>query len=420
MQKKSLFYKITLGIALLITFIALIVIIAWGYLYYKNQFPQTTETTYVGGVIDVNGEEHSFMELNYYSNFNETGKEVAELVFNFYTDENMTNVKSLGIQRVTNLDEEGHKTYEYFWYDIAPEVNIAWSSIQEPVAGPNANPMYIDINDELFAVQLSGTYTKTTYYAGAANILWGIISNIFTGRWSDPNSYGYYEYETINYTYEDFFKEAINHLTNSSQGYGEYSLPLVNLSEYFSVKKVDEESGQWVEANKTTFNFNYFNVDCNNSRYGMVYASQSFFDMVAEDFEFNISGLTGEATEYWRHYINYYLDENSFDLIETEDGYYLEINNDTLNYISQFDNLQLEIELDLDSFTNINILGLDVYGLFGVNTGSLKITSTTQRDFELKDYSLWDTNLKQLIHSDTIEIICSEYASNSDYEEVII
>lgn len=401
--KTSGWYKALIGITAVLTFFAVCIIIAWLYLWLSNRFPETTGTNYVTSITDANGEEHRFLELNYYANANGTGKEVAELTFNFYSDENMTNVMSYAVQRVTNVDEDGNKSYKWSYYQIAPEVDIAWSAVERLKTGEEASPMYIDINGEPYCVKLNGTYKQ--YDVDYWKSFWSLLARQeFT-----------FNVKTLNYTAEQFFKACINHLTKSSEGYGLYNLPFVDLSGYFSIYKFDTTSKQWVEHTNVSESRNFFSFDVTSYRYGLLYASQSKVNMVNGDAEFNISDFQSEGEDYWKHYVVKNLTINDFDLgySATDNGYYLSIKDEVIDELMSFDDLKVNVEIDLDLLKDKRVLGLDYYALFGLNISEFNVKSSKEVDFTLKDYSLWDTNLTTIKHSSCVNVVMTDYTSNN-------
>ncbi len=402
--KKSGWYKALIGITAVLTFFAVCIIIAWLYLWLTDRFPETTGTNYVTSITDANGEEHRFLELNYYANTNGTGKEVAELTFNFYSDENMTNVMAYTIQRVTNVDEEGNKTYKWSYYQIAPEVNVSWSAVERLKAGDEASPMYIDINGEPYCVKLNGTYN---YYQ--VDVLKSIPSLIVRQELT-------YNVKTYSYSVEQFFDACINHLSKSSEGYGSFNLPFVDLSGYFSIYKFDTTSKQWVEHTNVSEARNFFSFDVSTYRYGLVYASQSKVNMVNGDAEFNISGFQSEGEDYWKHFIVKNLTSIDFDLgySAADNGYYLSIKDEVIDELMSFNDLKINVTIDLDYFTDKRVIGLDYYALFGLNISEFTVKSSKAVDFNLKDYSLWDTNLTTIKHSSSVNLIVSDYTSNKN------
>lgn len=449
MSEKSTWYKALIGITAVLTFFAVCMLIAWLYLWLSNRFPETTETNYVTSITDANGEKHSFIELNYYANENETGREIAELTFNFYSDENMTNVMSYTIQRFTEISPNGKKYFRWSYYQIAPEVNIAWSAVDKLKTGEEATPMYIDINGEPYCVKLNGTYKEYTL-----KIWKSFWYHITTGDWVGC----VYDSKDVAYTPEQFFNSCVNHLTKSSEGYGAYNLPFVDLSGYFSVYKFDTESKQWIEHSNISEIRNFFSIDVTSYRYGLVFASQSKVNMIVGDSEFNISSFHTDAKDYYRHYVVHKLTAEDFDLSYSaaDNGYWLSLNEMAMDELMNYSDLIVNVFIDLDYFGDKNILGLDSYALYGLNLGQLNIYSTQDlfkntvassaadrffqsaynkvgepseenptgsvspeisvKRFEIKDYALWDTNLNAIMCSPKVNVVLSSLASNESIQ----
>lgn len=417
---KNVLYKIFVCIVGFLTFIAVCILIAWFYLWFSNKFPESSGTNYVTSVTDCNGNKYRFLELNYFDNKNGTGKEVAEITFNYYTDENMTNVMSTVVQRVTNDDGSGNITYDYYYYEIAPEVNVTWSPVQKPGIGENSKTMYVDINGEPFAIRFDKTYNVISKnFAGAKAIFRGTFGWLWGMDYKDDSNFFNYSVKSFDYTFEDFVNACVNHLTVSNKSYGSYNLPFVNLTDYLSVNKFDSEKKQWVEYSNVTELRNFFSFDVKTSRYGMIYASQSKVKIVANDPHFNISGLSGEGSKYWKHFVVYNLTEEDFDLNYSalNEGYNLSLREEIIDHLMSLNNLKINVSLNLDNeiFKDKKILGLDNYALFGLLTNELTVTSTKSCEFNLSDYCLWDTSLTKIKHSSSVTLIKSEFSSNSEF-----
>jgi len=268
-----------------------------------------------------------------------------------------------------------------------------------------------------YAVILDGTYRERTehfnLFKPVENLMrstWGTVSDLFRRR-EDRNQWRFdadgqhmWEGGAFNdvtylekpYTIEDFFNMAMLYLTRSCYGFGEYVLPLVELQSYFSLEKF--ENGQFIPSADYDFNISYFAVRVNHYRYGASFASQSAFGMIANDPHYNGSGIDVND-EYWKYSVNHTLTARDFNYTYSAalGGHLLSVSPLRLAQLAAFNNMTVSVSLDLNDVwlmqNGINLIGIDLYGLFGLRLTGLSITGTGNQDFYLLQGSLWDTGL---------------------------
>ena len=361
-------------------------------LYYKtigkDKVPSAITSTYATTVEDPQtGEQLPTIEANYYSNNNDNGYEVIELLFNCYSGISKQAIYSRGFQLVINGD--GTKLYQYNRYDgvnFETGHEYEWGDI-----------MVIDINGTTYGVALDGTYTVTTKNFNLGKAIWHTISGLFTGWNYEENAYNY-DTKTYEYTFEDLLIKVGQILKSSSNGTGDSVISLVDLGDFLHIYEIDENgqvSGEPV-GNRTLTN-SYFTMQTHYDNRGMVWAKQSMFGSVAGDSQFNISGIA-DNVDYWKVTSEVRLTEQDFvaRYLTSENGYYYALSTEKINELKNFENIEINVDFNISNFEEVNVLGLDYYALYGLKIKTLTISSSTQRDFKLLVGSLKDTGLTSI------------------------
>ena len=235
-KKSNALLKIFNVFLILITSVAVTFIAV--YIYYvitdKGLFTNST-STYVASYKDPHtGEDVNAMSVQYFQNYNNTGKEVVELRINGYSDQTMQAIYGRGYQLII----DGNKTELYYCdtYD-----GVSWSSMHkyddENDEGQSKNFYYVSINDELYAIRLDGSYTQKTYeyYKLLGSVFSYVVTSAITGNWGLEGT------ETIYYTMEDLLLHFKDLATSLSYGTGDFELPVVDLGDFIHVYEVDED-----------------------------------------------------------------------------------------------------------------------------------------------------------------------------------
>lgn len=383
---------------------------------YKN-----VTSTYVASYKDPQtGENVNPFTLNYYENYNNSGKEVIEWRINGYSDQNMNAIYGRGYQLVID-NENGNKLYYCDTYD-----GVSWESMHEYDEtnddGQYKNSYYVSVNDKLYAVRIDGTYTvderKENNFYFIRN-LGNAIANFVTFNWSSDSAVDYcdavvVEQATYHYTIEEIMLKFANMIKSNSYGTGEFVLPVVDLGDYLHVYEVAEDGTVSDEPVGVGGQINsYFSVDINYDKRGMSYADQSIYGSVAGDSSFNITGIDFDVN-YWMATQTYTITEEDFvsRYSSVDLGFYYSLSQELISELKTYKNLEINIVFDLDNFKNINVLGFDYYALNGIKVSSLTITSSTQRDFMFLVGSIKDTGLTTIdtTNVDIINLSGSEVA----------
>lgn len=393
-KKSNALLKIFNVFLILITSVAVTFIAV--YIYYvitdKGLFTNST-STYVASYKDPHtGEDVNAMSVQYFQNYNNTGKEVVELRVNGYSDQTMQAIYGRGYQLVI----DGNKTELYYCdtYD-----GMSWSSMHKyddkNDEGQSKNFYYVSINDELYAIRLDGSYTQKTYeyYKLLGSVFSYIVTSAITGNWGLEGT------ETIYYTMEDLLLHFKDLATSLSYGTGDFELPVVDLGDFIHVYEVDEDGtvsdtpiGAGGQINS------YFSIDVHYDRRGMTYAEQSMFKSVAGDSNYNVTGIDFDVN-YWQSKVVYNLDESDFDYrySSVDEGIYYFLSSSTINELKSYDNLEINITFNISNIeTEEKILGFDYYALNGIEVENLKIKSNIPTDFTLLSGALDGTGIEKI------------------------
>lgn len=372
----------------------------------KNKVPSAVTSTYASYVYDSQtGKKLPVLESRYYANYNGSGYEVTELVINCYSGFSKQAVYSRGFQLVR--DKNG-KIIEYDPTE-KPEGFIkdnVWhydkNQNESFLTGHNygwGDPMFIDIDNQIYAIKLDGTYTVHHKNFNLGGTIWNGIKNTFTLHWGrDSSAYDEWD-EEFQYTWKDLLIKIEKIIKSYSSGTGDYTIPLIDLGDFLHVYSVDENgkiSGQPLGANNSenTYINSYFTMDTHYDLRGMVWAEQSIFKSVAGDSQFNISGIETDVN-FWKVVNEIELTEQSFEkrYVTVESGYYYSLSTETISELKNFKNSEIVINFNLDNIKSANVLGFDYYSLYGLKISNLTITSSNAKTFKLLTGSLKETGL---------------------------
>ena len=375
--------KIFNALLIFVSLVGVVFIALYGYFSLNKNDVFTNQTsTYATKVTDpFTGEELSPLSASYYQNFNNTGKEIVEFQIRAYSDQRKQAIYRRGFQYIIDKDE-GNTLWYYDTYD-----RVSWPSghtydeIND--AGKLKESYFIELNNELVATRMDGSYSYRVEHLDSKKIARTVFCLGLNLLFENTN-YKSYETKIHDYTMEEFMQTLASIIKGSTAGTGDYTLPVIDLGDFWHLYDVAEDGtvsdspiGKGGQINS------YFTMDVHCDKRGMTYAGQSMFGIVANDREFNISGVDYDA-EYWKTTTVYNLNESDFEArYSTADmGYYYALSATKIN--------------ELKNFKNLNVLGLDYYALNGIKANSLTIKSDKQKDFTLLVGSLKDTGLTKI------------------------
>lgn len=410
-MKNNIALKIFNGLLIFVT--AIMTFMCGVLIYYKtlgkDKIPSAVTSTYATFVTDPQtGEKKPVMEANYYSNYNNTGYEVTELLFNCYSGISKQAIYSRGFQLVK--DTEG-KIVPYVYntsdgqslkdnvYQYNKYTSQGFETGHQYKWG---DPMYIDIDGTTYAVKLDGKYTIHHKNFNLGGTIWNSIKDIFTLHWG-RDSTAYDEWDDVyEYTFEDLLVKVSNIIKSYSNGTGDSVIPLIDLGDFLHIYSVNDNGvvsskpiGAGDDETGNTLINSYFTVSTHYDKRGMVWAEQSMFKSVAGDSTFNISGVD-TSVDYWQAKAQLNLTEQDFEkrYLSSENGFYYYLTSEKMSELKNFDNAEINITFDVSKLgNNINCLGFDYYALYGIKVKSLTITSNTVREFKLLAGSLKETGL---------------------------
>jgi len=394
----------------LLVFLTVVSVFATGLLAYyktigKNKVPTGVTSTYATTIDDqLTGETYYAIEANYYENQNKTGYEVVELLFNCYSGISKQTVYSRGFQIC--YDTTG-KIVEYVYSNGDTEYNRSNVFQYNRTQGTSfetghdyeiGTPMLMDINGEVYAVALDGTYsiteTKTDGWKIARTVLTLGINMLF----EKDKSFTYTETTVHNYTFEDLLIKIKQIIKSCSNGTGDYVIPLVDLGDFLHVYDINDDGQISQESiGINTLQNSYFTIQTHYDTKGMVWSKQSIFGSVAGDSQFNIGGIK-EDVDFWQAKNQITLTENDFEAryVTAEQGYYYALPVAKINELKNFDDLEIIIDFNISRLGDVNCLGFDYYALYGIEVSQLKISSNYVCDFTLLVNSLKDTKLTSI------------------------
>jgi hypothetical protein len=374
-------------------------------------------------------EERWFMEANYYSNDKDNGVQLQELRYNYFTSYKLTQAdyRSTGMQfmgdykhtaiEVDSADGAGkHVFNEFFYYDTTN--GISWNGYGGNDAGLSTTlnrdqTFIIKIDNRPFSIQLTGGYDiyGDKRFLG---FLWK------TGK----KVVGHYYY-----TYPEVFECVFNAIKSNSKGYGDYYVT-VDLSDFFTVKEYDAESGKFKDDDVTDIIKNYAVLKFHYNENGARNSSQSLFGVIGCNPNYDLSEDKIDTT-YWQERVLYNLGVtsklNGADLFnyrysEVYEGYFVSLSMDGKKLFADMPRTKVNITIDLQSAylaeQKINIVGFDYNAFESLEIDTLIITGNAT--VTVLDKALHDTQLKTLKRSQGIILNFAENATNNEFAEVVL
>ena len=331
----------------------------------KDKVPSAVTSTYATQVTDPQTKEtKAFLQANCYN-------DVIELLFNAYSGVDKQAIYARGFQLVT----EGNKDTMYYYDKYNEGGYVTGHEYQW------GDKMFLDINNELYAVALDGTYTTIERYNLVPYFWWGWV----------------FKREVEHqYTFVDLLNKMREIIKSSSHGTGDSVISLVDLGDFLHIYEVGEDgkvSGEPI-GDRTLIN-SYFTVQVHYDNRDMVTAKQSMFGSVAGDSSYNKTGIS--EVDYWRANTEVVLTEADF--VDIGEMYSLPVS--VISSLS--DSVDIVVNMDI---SNLDIAGFDDFAFYGLqNLKSLHITSTLPKQVYMSEYLIDNigckitTNNVTLVHS---------------------
>lgn len=407
--------------------IGVLVSIAFGY-YHFFVHDITVGTNYIDNqigtdIIDSNDlseeekneyEDRYFMEVNYYSNSKNNGIALQELKFNYFTDYRLTSdgyrstgmqflgdLKQSDLQIVETSEEEAtqHEPNGFTYYDTTN--GISWDGNKIRTQLNRETVFVIKIDNRPFQIQLTGTYEWTTYKRSWWS-LW---------LYNQPIK------NILYYNYLNVFADCMQAVRSNSKGFGDYYVT-VDLSDYFSIKEFDPETGKYKSDNVTDIIKNYAVLKFHYDENGARNSTQSMFKCIDCNPSYDVEDKNID-TSYWQERMLYTLTNKDFvyRYSEVYDGYFISLSMDMKSLFEKMPRSKVNIVIDA-GLKDKKIVGIDYNGFENFEIDTLTINGSGT--FYLLEKSLYGTSLQTLKRSKDITLDIGSNVTDSKYAEVVL
>ena len=168
------------------------------------------------------------------------------------------------------------------------------------------------------------------------------------------------------------------------------SIRMFDFSRYFTLLYPDE-TGKFTKEvvdENILEEWTFMNVKVTKYTTDMISASQSLFGSYKGDSEWQADGSENSQT-YWMDETVYHIDNSDLRYVAGENGYNLSLKPSCETYLSEFSDLYIVLDIDLDKFESIlNIQGFTDNPFGEIEVDEINLTSDTQRDFIVYDRTL--------------------------------
>lgn len=288
-------------LAVILIFGCAVTIAFWFYVRkHPEILPTTVSVSYVGEVVDKDGEAHSFIEIEHWTNKNNNGTEVYEFTLTGYTDWKKGGVLSKGVQFVKE-DGANDGLYGFKKYSYDRQKDVAWSSVTEL---NREQMLWADIDGTYYAISLDGSQKYYTEETNVASVLGGVRD--WFKSWVNPKQEVKFTTTVEHTTYEDInkmFATMLTKLSTSNVANGTYKMSLVDLSNYFKLQRYDKEKAKLVDCDCQTFNIEYFKSKVTVHDDGLQTSRDSSFGMVADKNDYLASEANGFFADYGTSFV---------------------------------------------------------------------------------------------------------------------
>ncbi len=365
-------------------------------------------------------EDRYFLEANFFSNSKNNGIALQEMRLNYFTDYNLltTGYRSTGMQFLGDLKQEDLQLVEtteeqanrdepkgFSYYDTTN--GISWDGNKLRTQLNRESVFVIKIDGRPFQIQLNKTYEWTTYKRQWYT-LW---------IWNKPTT------NIWMYNYLDVFADCMQAIRSNSAGFGDYYVT-VDLSEYFTIREFDKETGKYKQDDVTDIIKSYSVLKFHYDENGARNSTQSMFKCIDCNPSYDVEDKNIDTT-YWQERMVYNLTEKDFEYRYSDvyQGYFASLSLDTKKLFADMPRTKVNINLDLNSQylkdKKINVVGFEYNGLENFEIDILSITGNAQT-FYMLDKALYNTKLQTLKHSNGITFDFAENAINNEYVEVML
>ncbi len=167
-----------------------------------------------------------------------------------------------------------------------------------------------------------------------------------------------------------------------------------DFSPYFNIKMQGEDGKftQEVVDKQILTQFTYMNVKVTVNDMELISATQSMFNSFKGNPHYEKEGQSSEL--YWIDETIYDVNSDDFKYDKVEGGYTISLKSSFLTFIKEFPNVVLNVEINLDNFEGINVLGFSENPFEKLPIDRIKLTSTQQKNFTVfEDYEIETENV---------------------------
>ncbi len=408
--------------------LSVLVITAFIWLYFFVPRPQTISTNYISALTLYDDEDTPLEDATIVSNINvyrnkdktNNSQQLFEWSMTTYQGTNYTEKATKGIQIVGDYKATPYRSYRtvkdtrlwgqwknfYLWYDIGIDNLYSYDISYDKDSNTGtayASPTALN-NNSVFVVSVgNGEEAKLAQLRFRKQVLnskyyrqeWFGFYDNYLSNWSE------YNLVSLNYTIGSIYK------TISSLNEGTYYLTL-DLAEFFDVYIADDDGQFNIQTTDTQFTYVTCKVSVNDE--GMTTRNQSMYGMVAQ----NDGSISFEYDEeqklYWQAHENITLGSNVLESRYSDyyNGNLLYITNETISKYKDYKNLRIHLIIDLSQFENV--IGIDSFGLDGLNYHDITILGNKQ-DFYFMSNSLTNIKVGKIYHSQEVKPIVYDNAN---------
>jgi len=345
----------------------------WYEMFLKDNFSLTT--AYVDDM-SYSEDEKFFIEVQYYPN-------MFEAKINYYTDTNIPEYDevtqsygekytfSSGVQFDGGYQAESVGTKTGF---------LGCGNFYRENVMKNCTYYNTDQNGTSYvAIAELADQDKWVYDIGGELVLLTSKGNVKYGA----NGLGYPKY--LNYNMSLALQDLYSAVESLEDG---KRVVTFDMSEYFNFTMYDEETGRFEEEiHETKETWMFINIYVNKHSTDFVSSEQSIFGQFMGEADWSLYDLT--KADYWRARHEYNLTIKDFTFVYSNNTYHLKLKQSVIDYLSEFDNMQYIVTIDLDNIyfgsEKIDIVGFTdkPFGSLGIDT--INLTTAETRAFEVFD-----------------------------------
>lgn len=348
-------------------------------------------------IIEDSDEEKTYIiEANYFSNSDNSGMEVQELKFNYYTDYEFNELYSTGMQYIGDFSDNFDYSADFGFWGGYTSMNNYLDIIDTLQYMYEDDFIFYESYEDASWEAMSKLDYDTMLIINIGGEPYGLVLDK-TVTYDVSSWLGSDTYE-INLTYFDLFETVFNSIASFSKSYGEYAVPF-KLSDFFTVYSFND--GKFDTIASTDITDIYIEVEFNYYEYGLVGSTQSLFEIVDCNSQYGEENI---VDDYWNveNKYTFTTDNFSYRYSQLNDGYYITLNAETMYLIENSYSTYTILYIDLNN-SDYNILGFDYYALANINVNEIIIIGNNA-EFAFLSNSLTNSSVVQISYSATITI----------------